>query len=109
MSVAEQIEAVDQLPDAAERVAEVIAAETPTEENDADAVVAEHEAAADPAVVPHHHPETDEETEARIEAEVVEAPAEAEPAAKKPTARKPAAKRGAEALEAKATEEPAAE
>jgi len=114
VSVAEQIEAVDQLPDAAEKVAEVIAAETPTEENDADALVAEHEAAADPTVVPHHHAETDEETEARIEAEPAapaeaeaaapaeaEAPAEEAPAAKKPTTRKPAAK--------KATEEPAAE
>ena len=90
-SVAEQIEAVDQGENAAEQVAEVIAAATPTEENDADALVAEHEAAADPAVVPHHHPESDAETEARIEAD-----AEAEKPAKKST-RKSAAKADADA------------
>ncbi len=107
VSVAEQIEAVGQLPDAAEQVAEIVEAETPTEENDADAVAAEHEAAADPTIVPEHHVESDEETEARIEAETaapevqaaaaaeaapeaeVAAAAEAEAApAKKPAARK---------------------
>jgi len=71
-SVAEQIEAVDQGPDAAAKVAEVIAAQTPTEENDADAVVAEHEAAADPTLVPEHHVESDAETEAKIEAAATE-------------------------------------
>jgi small subunit ribosomal protein S2 len=105
-STAERIEAADQeaaqtgatAEALAEEIAEIIAAETPTEENDADAVVAEHEAAADPTVVPHHAPETDEMTEARIEAEEVvptepsdEAPA-APKAAKKPAAAKPAAK-----------------
>ena len=84
-SVAEQIEAVDQGPDAAAKVAEVIAAQTPTEENDADAVVAEHEAAADATIVPEHHVESDAETEAKIEAEATDAE-------KKP-ARKPAAKK----------------
>ena len=74
-SVAERIEA-------AEQVAEVIAAETPTEENDADALVAEHEAAADPDLKPEHHPETDAEAEARIEAEQAEEPAPAKPARK---------------------------
>jgi small subunit ribosomal protein S2 len=71
-STAEKIEAVDQGPDAAAKVAEVVAAQTPTEENDADAVVAEHEAAADPTLVPEHHVESDAETEAKIEAEATE-------------------------------------
>ena len=102
-STAERIEAVDQKDETpaekAEEIAEIIAAETPTEENDADALVAEHEAAADPTVVPHHAPESDEMTEARIEAEEVvptepsdEAPAPTEAAEKKPAAKKPAAK-----------------
>jgi small subunit ribosomal protein S2 len=119
-SEAEKIEAVDGevagAPDVA-AVAEVVAAETPVEENDADAVVAAHEAAADPTVVPHHAPESDDFTEARIEAEEVvptpptdEAPkapvkraakakpaeddadAEAPVADKAPAAKKPAAK-----------------
>jgi small subunit ribosomal protein S2 len=119
VSVAEQIEAVDQGPDAAEKVAEVIAAETPTEENDADAVVAEHEAAADPTVVPHHHPESDAETEARIEAEATEVAAEpeaevapeaaAEPEAVAEAAPAPAAKKPAARKTTKKAEEPAAE
>jgi small subunit ribosomal protein S2 len=103
-STAERIEAVNQTDetpaDKAEDIAEIVAAQTPTEENDADAVVAEHEAAADPTVVPHHAPESDEQTEARIEAEEVvptepsdEAPASPKAAAeKKPAAKKPAAK-----------------
>jgi len=101
-STAEKIESVDgavtEAPGAeAAAVAEVVAAEEPTEENDADAVVAEHEAAADPALVPHHAPESDELTEARIEAEEAtpadpaEASAAEKPAAKKPAAKKPAA------------------
>jgi small subunit ribosomal protein S2 len=116
-STAERIEAVDQTdatPEVkAEEVAEIVAAETPTEENDADAAaLAEATLQADPAVVIHHHPETDDETEARIEAEEAvptpptdEAPkapkapkaaaadkaAEDKPAAKKPAAKKPAA------------------
>lgn len=85
-SEAEKIEAVDQGADAAAKVAEVVAAEVPTEENDADAVVAEHEAAADETVVPEHKPESDEATEAKIEAEATEA--EKKPAAKKPAAKK---------------------
>ena len=88
VSEAEKIEAVDGeisgTPDAA-AVAEVIAAEVPVEENDADALVAEHEAAADATVVPEHHVESDEATEAKIEAE-------ATADEKKPAAKKPAAK-----------------
>ena len=61
------------------------AAEVPVEENDADALVAEHEAAADATVVPEHHVESDEATEAKIEAE-------ATADEKKPAAKKPAAK-----------------
>lgn len=68
-TVAEQIEAVDQGPDAAEKVAEVVAAETPVEENDADAKAEADFAAADPELVVEHHAETDAETEARVEAE----------------------------------------
>jgi small subunit ribosomal protein S2 len=95
-STAERIEAVDQTDATAEvkaeEIAEIVDAETPTEENDADAVVAEHEAAADPTVVAHHAPETDEQTEARIEAEeAVPAEPTAEAPAKKPAAKKPAA------------------
>jgi len=90
-SVAERIEAVDQGADAAEQVAEVIAAETPTEENDADAVAAEHEAAADPELKPEHHVESDAETEAKIEAEATED--EQKPAARKPAARKTTTKK----------------
>jgi len=82
---AEKIEAVDGLvtsttPDEA-AVAEVVAAEVPVEENDADAVVAEHEAAADATIVPEHTVESDDETEAKIEAEAT--PAEKKPAAPK--------------------------
>jgi len=105
-STAERIEAVDQTdatPEVkAEEVAEIVAAETPTEENDADAAaLAEATAQADPAVVIHHHPETDDETEARIEAEeavpseptaeAAEVVAAEKAAAKKPAAKKPAA------------------
>jgi small subunit ribosomal protein S2 len=86
---AEKIEAVDGeiagTPDAA-AVAEVVAAEAPTEENDADAVVAEHEAAADETIVPEHHVESDEAAEAKLEAEATDA--EKAPKAKKPAAAK---------------------
>jgi small subunit ribosomal protein S2 len=83
---AEKIESVDGLVEgepAPEKVAEVIAAEVPSEENDADAVVAEHEAAADASVVPEHEVESDEATEAKIEAEATES----EKAPKKPAAK----------------------
>ena len=77
---AEKIEAVDGLVENAVEsdatkaaVADVIAAETPTEENDADAVVAEHEAAADASIVPEHAVESDAATEARLEAEATDA------------------------------------
>ncbi|HEV7741892.1 MAG TPA: 30S ribosomal protein S2 [Pseudolysinimonas sp.] len=105
-STAEKIEAVDgavagDSADTAAAVAEVVAAETPTEENDADAVVAEHEAAADATVVPEHAPESDADTEAKIEAEAAEAE-------KKPVAKKaPAKKADADADEAPAEEAPA--
>jgi small subunit ribosomal protein S2 len=81
----------------AAKVAEVVAAQTPTAENDADAVVAEHEAAADATIVPEHAPESDAETEAKIEAEATDAEkkpaAKKATAAKKPAAAKPAAKK----------------
>jgi len=101
-SEAEKIEAVDGLVTSTEpnteAVAEVVAAETPVEENDADAVVAEHEAAADATVVPEHHVESDAETEAKIEAE-------AEPAEKAPkkAATKKADKADADEKPAKAS------
>jgi small subunit ribosomal protein S2 len=96
-STAEKIEAVDQGPDAKAKVAEVVAAETPTEENDADAKASADLAAGDPDLVPKHAPESDELTEAKIEAE------EAKPA-KAPAAKKPAAKKTDEAA---ADEKPA--
>ncbi|MDN4640293.1 30S ribosomal protein S2 [Agreia sp. PsM10] len=77
---AEKIEAVDGLVEnavesdsAKAAVADVVAAETPTGENDADAVVAEHEAAADATIVPEHAVESDAATEARLEAEATDA------------------------------------
>jgi small subunit ribosomal protein S2 len=79
---------------------ETPAVETPTEENDADAVVAEHEAAADATIVPEHAPESDADTEAKIEAEATDA--EKKPA--KPAAKKPAAKKA----DAEKAEKPAA-
>jgi small subunit ribosomal protein S2 len=69
---AEKVEAVDGLVASTtadtEAVAEVVAAEVPVEENDADAVVAEHEAAADATIVPEHAVESDAAAEAKIEA-----------------------------------------
>jgi small subunit ribosomal protein S2 len=110
-SEAEKIEAVDGLitstePDT-EAVAEVVAAEVPVEENDADAEAAEHEAAADETVVPEHHVESDEETEAKIESEAT--PEEKAPVAKAPAAKRPAAKAPAAAKDEKpAAAKPAA-
>ncbi|MFM9878229.1 MAG: 30S ribosomal protein S2 [Rhodoglobus sp.] len=111
LSEAERIESVDGAvsgtPDAA-AVAEVIAAEVPVEENDADALVAEHEAAADPTVIPEHHVESDEETKAKIEADATDAekmPSAAAKAPKTPAATKPAAEK---APAAKAAAKPAA-
>ena len=75
---AEKIEAVDEAVSpvsSKEEIAEEIAAivaEEPTEENDADALVAEHEKSADPELVVEHHVESDEEAEAKIEAEATE-------------------------------------
>ena len=76
-SVAEQIEAVDGAVEGGAgaekaneaKIAEVIEAETPTEENDADAVAQADLEAGDPNLVPKHAPESDELTEAKIEAE----------------------------------------
>jgi small subunit ribosomal protein S2 len=73
-----------------------------TEENDADAVVAKHEAAADATIVPEHAPESDAATEAKIEAEATDA--EKKPA--KPAAKKPAAKKAD--ADAETAEKPAA-
>jgi small subunit ribosomal protein S2 len=81
---AEKIEAVDGLVTGAKdeaAVAEVIAAAVPVEENDADAVAAANEAAADATIVPGHTVESDDATEAKIEAEAT--PAEKKPAAPK--------------------------
>jgi small subunit ribosomal protein S2 len=92
---AEKIEAVDERVSpvsSKEEIAEeihAIVAEEPTEENDADAVAAQHEAAADASVVVEHHVESDAEAEAKIEAEAT--PAEKAP--KKAAAAKPAAKK----------------
>ena len=77
---------------AAEAPAEVVA-DLPVEENDADAVVAEHEATADATIVPEHHVESDTAAEAKIEAGATEA--EKAPAASKPAPKKPAAKAAA--------------
>ena len=60
------------------------AVELPTEENDADAVVAEHEAAADATIVPVHVEESDAALEADIEAAATDDEKKpAKPAAKK--------------------------
>ncbi len=115
---AEKIEAVDGLVASTESntaaVAEVIASEVPVEENDADAVVAAHEAAADASIVPEHHVVSDQDAEAKIEEEATVAEkahsaddtmaddtkaddTKADAAAKKPTASKPAAAKPAAA------------
>jgi small subunit ribosomal protein S2 len=81
---AEKIEAVDGLVSGTKdeaAVEAVVAAETPVEENDADAVAAKNEEAADATIVPEHVVESDEATEAKIEAEAT--PAEKKPAAPK--------------------------
>jgi len=76
-SEAEKIEAVDGEISGElnpEAVAEVVAAETPTEENDADAQAeADLAAITDETLVVEHHVESDAETEAKIEAEATEA------------------------------------
>ncbi|GGL00747.1 30S ribosomal protein S2 [Salinibacterium xinjiangense] len=94
---AEKIEAADGRVEStsadSEAVAEVVAAAVPVEENDADAVAAEHEAVADETIVAEHHVESDEVTEAKIEAEATDAekaPADEKTAAKA-APRKPAA------------------
>ena len=70
-----------------------------TQENDADAAVAE-KAAESNEVTPKHKPESDADTEAKIEAESTDA--EKKPAAaKKPAAKKPAAAKADAAAETK--------
>ena len=113
---AEKIEAVDGLVGStesnAEAVAAVIASEVPVQENDADAVVATHEAAADATIVPEHRVVSDADAEAKIEAEATSEekahpaaeskPAESKPAASKPAESKPAASKPAAAKPAAA-------
>jgi small subunit ribosomal protein S2 len=65
--------AVAQTPAEETPAEETPVAEAPVEENDADALVAEHEAEADASLVPEHSPESEEEVEAKIEAEATEA------------------------------------
>jgi small subunit ribosomal protein S2 len=72
-SEAERIEAVDQGENAEQAVAEVVAAEVPVEENDADAALAETAPVEDEALVVEHHPESEEAAEARLEAEATDA------------------------------------
>ncbi|MET0929104.1 MAG: 30S ribosomal protein S2 [Aeromicrobium sp.] len=76
-SEAEKIEAVDGLvtgTENVEAVVEVIDAQTPTEENDADVQAAADLAEiTDPSLVVEHHVESDAETEAKIEAEATDA------------------------------------
>ncbi len=76
-SEAEKIEAVDGLvtgTENAEAVAEVVAAEVPTEENDADAAAqADLAAVTDESLVVEHHLVSDAEAEAKIEAEATDA------------------------------------
>jgi len=88
-----EAELLGQSEEAAAPAAEAAPAEEvvlPTEENDADAVVAEHEAAADETLVPVHVEESDAALEAEIEAAATAD--EKKPADKKPAA-KPAAKK----------------
>ncbi|MEQ1736966.1 MAG: 30S ribosomal protein S2, partial [Rhodoglobus sp.] len=95
-STAERIEAVDGAvsgagPDAAEKVAEVVAAQTPTEENDADAAVAEK---ADAAKAEKKTPAKKPAADKADKADKAEKPAaDKAPAAKKPAADKPAAEK----------------
>jgi small subunit ribosomal protein S2 len=77
--------------EAAAPAAEAAPVELPTEENDADAVVAEHEAAADETIVPVHVEESDAALEADIEAAATDD--EKKPAAKKAAAKPAAAKK----------------
>jgi small subunit ribosomal protein S2 len=76
-SEAEKIEAVDGLvtgEENAEAVAEVVAAETPVEENDPDAQAeADLAAITDPELVVEHHVVSDEAAEEKLEAEATDA------------------------------------
>jgi small subunit ribosomal protein S2 len=91
---AEKIEAVDEAVSpvsSKEEIAEEIAAivsDEPTEENDADAVAAAHEADADPALVVEHHVESDADAEAKIEADATDDEKVSKSAAAKPAAKK---------------------
>ena len=88
----------------ADVVAEV-EAELPVEENDADAVAAEHEAAADATLVPEHHVVADAEAEAKLEAEASDA--EKETPAEKATHAESATENTAEKPTETATSKPA--
>jgi small subunit ribosomal protein S2 len=101
-SVAERIEAVDQGPDAEAKVAEVVAAEVPVEENDADADLALTAPVEDASLVVEHTPESEEAAEARLEAEATEA--EKQTPAQKKAAAKASAKGDAESAEPAAAE-----
>ena len=104
IEVAAFVDAVEEAV-VAESVSSITDAPLPVEENDADAVVAEHEAAADATIVPEHVVESDEAAAAKIEAEATEAEkaaataakAESKPAAAKPAVAKPAATKKPEA------------
>jgi len=77
------------LGQAADEAAAAPAVTLPVEENDVDAVVAEHEAAADATIVPEHVEISDAALATEIEAEAT--PAEKKPVASKPAPKSPAA------------------
>ena len=81
-AVDERVEGVSNADEVAEEIAAIVA-EEPTEENDADAVAAAHEADADPTLVVEHHVESDEEAEATDDEKTPKTAAAAKPAAKK--------------------------
>ena len=86
-------------------VAAEVEAELPVEENDADAVAAEHEAAADATLVPEHHVVADAEAEAKLEAAASDA--EKETPAEKASHAESATENSAEKLTETATSKPA--
>ncbi|MBX3193640.1 MAG: 30S ribosomal protein S2 [Microbacteriaceae bacterium] len=113
-SVAEQIEAVDgavtgETEGAAEKVAEVVAAETPAEENDADAAVAEKAAKAEKAPASEKAEKPAAKKPAAKKADADDAAAEKPEKAEKPAAKKaPAKKAETDADAEKPAKKPAA-
>ncbi|GMA93948.1 hypothetical protein GCM10025881_07720 [Pseudolysinimonas kribbensis] len=105
-SEAERIEAVDQGPDAEAKIAEIVAAEVPVEENDADADLALTAPVEDASLVVEHAPESEEAAEARLEAEATEA--EKQTPAQKKAAAKASAEADAESAESADAEPTAA-